>query len=186
MPRVLFPAVSAKIIGGGATTVGILKAGIAVGSVTAGLLSGPLGHVRRQGLAVLVAVIGWAAAVFAFGIVLLVTPGPATGGGAHWMLWVRLPAWRWPVPPIPSARYSDRTILQSATPDAMRGRLQGVFIMVVAGGPRLGDLVLGAGAELTNEAVTAMVGGFACIAVVLALAFAQPEFARYDAHRPTP
>ena len=37
------------------------------------------------------------------------------------------------------------TILQVATPDAMRGRLQGVFIVVVAGGPRLGDFTVGLG-----------------------------------------
>ena len=41
-----------------------------------------------------------------------------------------------------------QTILQSATPDDMRGRLQGIFIVVVAGGPRLGDLVLGTGGHL--------------------------------------
>ncbi len=30
-------------------------------------------------------------------------------------------------------------MMQVAAPDEMRGRLQGVFIVVVAGGPRLGD-----------------------------------------------
>jgi ENTS family enterobactin (siderophore) exporter len=76
------------------------------------------------------------------------------------------------------------SILQAATPDAMRGRLQGVFIVVVAGGPRLGDLLLGSVAELSGEAVAAVAGGLACVVAVVALAFLQPKFARYDAREP--
>jgi ENTS family enterobactin (siderophore) exporter len=77
------------------------------------------------------------------------------------------------------------TILQAATPDAMRGRLQGVFIVVVAGGPRLGDLVLGSVAELSSEAIAAIAGGLACVVAVIGLAFLQPRFRRYDAWEPS-
>lgn len=78
------------------------------------------------------------------------------------------------------------TILQAAAPDAMRGRLQGVFIVVVAGGPRLGDFVLGSAARINGEAVAAIGGGLACVLTVVVLARAQPGFARYDAQAPTP
>jgi len=185
MPRVLFPAVGATLIGGGATTVGILAAGMAVGSFAAGVFSGPLGHVRRQGLAVLVSVVGWGVAIAAFGVVVALSSGPDADGGADWMLW---PA----VVCLALAGAADvvsgvfrTTILQAATPDAMRGRLQGIFIVVVAGGPRLGDLVLGSVADLSDEAVAAIVGGLACAAVVIALGVLQPRFARYDAREPT-
>jgi MFS family permease len=186
MPRVLFPAIGAVVIGGGATTVGILVAAIAAGSMTAGLLSGPLGQVRRQGLAVLVSVVVWGFAVSAFGVVVTLAPGPAPGGGAHSMLW---PA----VACLVVAGAADQvssvfrnTILQAATPDHLRGRLQGVFIVVVAGGPHLGDLVLGSAGQVATEALAAVVGGLACVAVVVALALRQPRFARYDALRPAP
>lgn len=186
MPRVLFPAIGAAVIGGDATTVGILVAGIAVGSGLAGLLSGPLGHVRRQGLAVLIAVICWGVAIAGFGVVVALAPGASPGEGAHWILW---PA----VACLVVAGAADAvsavfrtTILQSATPDHLRGRLQGVFTVVVAGGPYAGDLVLGTGAEFASEAVAAIVGGLACVAVVLALAARQTRFARYDAWHPTP
>jgi ENTS family enterobactin (siderophore) exporter len=66
----------------------------------------------------------------------------------------------------------------------MRGRLQGVFIVVVAGGPRLGDLVLGTVAELSSEAIAAVAGGLACVLGVVALAVLQPRFSRYDAREP--
>jgi ENTS family enterobactin (siderophore) exporter len=186
MPRVLFPAIGAATVGGGATTVGILVAAIAGGSMVAGLLSGPLGQVRRQGLAVLVAVASWGLAITGFGVVVASSPGPAAGGSAHWTLW---PA----VGCLVVAGAADavssvfrNTILQAATPDQMRGRLQGVFIVVVAGGPHLGDLVLGTAAQLGTEALAAIAGGLACVAAVVGLGLRQPRFARYDARHPAP
>jgi len=185
MPRVLFPAIGASLIGGGAKTVGVLSAAVAVGSFVAGLLSGSLGRVRRQGLAVLIAVIGWGLAIAAFGLVVACSSGPGAGGRANWMLW---PAAGF----LALAGAADiisgvfrTTILQAATPDALRGRLQGVFIVVVAGGPRLGDLVLGTVAQLSRESVAAIAGGLACVLVVIALGLGQPRFARYDARNPS-
>ena len=78
------------------------------------------------------------------------------------------------------------TILQAATPDHLRGRLQGVFIVVVAGGPRLGELAGGFLASGIGEALTAVVGGLACILAIAVLARVQPGFLRYDARHPTP
>ena len=57
---------------------------------------------------------------------------------------------------------------------------------MVAGGPQLGQLVLGTTAQLTGEALAAVAGGAACLLVLLALARYQPAFARYDARHPTP
>ena len=55
------------------------------------------------------------------------------------------------------------TILQVAAPDQLRGRLQGVFIVVVAGGPRAGDFLAGSVASHTGEQVALVLGGAACI-----------------------
>jgi hypothetical protein len=79
-----------------------------------------------------------------------------------------------------------QTILQAATPDAMRGRLQGVFIVVVAGGPRLGDLVLGTASDQVGEAWAALGGGLLCVAVLVAVVALQRRFWDYDAHDPQP
>jgi hypothetical protein len=78
------------------------------------------------------------------------------------------------------------TILQAATPDHLRGRLQGVFIVVVAGGPRLGDFVSGTIATAYSEAFAAIAGGIACVLAVAALSAWQRGFLRYDALSPTP
>jgi hypothetical protein len=76
------------------------------------------------------------------------------------------------------------TILQVAAPDEMRGRLQGVFVVVVAGGPRLGDTVMGAVGSLIGPTLAIVAGGCACMAATAALAARFPGFARYDARVP--
>ncbi|WP_432542259.1 MFS transporter [Kineococcus sp. SYSU DK002] len=181
MPRVLYPAIAAAELGGGARTVGVLGAGFAAGSVLAGLFSGPLGAVRRQGAFVVGCIAVYGAAVAAFGVVLVLAPD-----GAGWALWlcVALLAVSGAADAV-SAVFRG-TILQVATPDALRGRLQGVFIVVVAGGPRLGDLVLGSAASAVGEASAAVAGGAACVVAVLVLAGRQRGFLRYDARHPVP
>ncbi|NIZ91641.1 MFS transporter [Kineococcus rubinsiae] len=181
MPRVLFPAVGAVLLGGGAETVGVLTAGIAIGSVLAGLLSGPLGAVRRQGAVVVGCIVVYGASIAGFGTVLVLAPD---GGSWRLPVLVLLLAVSGAADAVSSVFRG--TILQVATPDAMRGRLQGVFIVVVAGGPRLGDLVLGSTAEVTGEGLAALVGGMLCVAGVLLLARLQPRFVRYDALDPQP
>lgn len=193
-PRALFPAVGAVLLGGGATTAGALAASVAVGSVLASVLSGPLLGVVRHGVAIAVSVCAWGAAVAAFGVVLLrATPhgggGDLVGSPVPWgspALWAACGA-------LAAAGAADavssvfrNTVLQSAAPDRMRGRLQGVFIVVVAGGPRLGDLVAGTDASALGEALAAVVGGLACVAAVLLLCRWQRPFLAYDARSPVP
>ena len=78
------------------------------------------------------------------------------------------------------------TVLQVAAPDELRGRLQGVFIVVVAGGPRAGDFLVGSVGEATSERLALVLGGFACIVGVLVAVAVQRSFLRYDARNPTP
>jgi MFS family permease len=166
MPRALFPAVAAARFGG---TVGPLYAAIAIGSVIAGLSSGWIGRVRRQGVALVVAIVGWGGAV-------------ALSGLAH-QLWlcVALLAVAGAADLV-SAVYRQ-TILQTYAPDEMRGRMQGVFIAVVAGGPRLGDLRAGATASATSSTVSWVGGGIACMIVVAIVGVLVRPFWNYDARQ---
>ncbi|MCB5911925.1 MFS transporter [Streptomyces pinistramenti] len=171
-PRALFPAIAALWFGGDAKTVGLLVAAPAVGAVLGGLFSGWLGGVRRHGLAILIAVGAWGAAIASFGLSRHLWPGLfflAVAGCADTVSMV-----------------FRSTMLQAATPDKMRGRLQGVFIVVVAGGPRLGDFLAGSAADLTSPATTVIGGGLACVLVVTALGLGRRAFARYDARDPQP
>jgi MFS family permease len=165
MPRALFPAVGAARFHG---DVGWLYAAIAIGSVIAGLSSGWIGRVKRQGRALVFAIVGWGAAV-------------ALSGLAHqlWLVVVLLAFAG--AADLVSAVYRQ-TILQSYAPDEMRGRMQGVFIAVVAGGPRLGDVRAGATASLSGSATFSWVaGGIACMVVVAIAGPLVRPFWRYDA-----
>jgi len=183
MPRALFPAVAVLAFGGGARTVGYMASAVAVGSIVAMVFSGKLGDLRRQGLAVVVCVALWGVSISGFGI------SVALAGG----VWTRASALLMGAFFLACAGAADSvsavfrtTILQAATPDHLRGRLQGVFIVVVAGGPRLGDLVSGSVATVSSEAFAAIAGGIACVVAVAALTAWQRGFLRYDAQDPTP
>lgn len=176
MPRALFPAIATAWYGGSladvALIVGLLSAAPAVGSLIAMVLSGPFGKVRRQGLAVVVSICIWGAAIAAFGLVRSLPAALvflAIAGGADSV----------------SAIFRS-TILQAATPDEYRGRLQGIFTVVVVGGPRLGDVEAGAVAGVFGEAVSAVSGGLLCLAFTGLLIAAVPTFLRYDAQHPVP
>ncbi|MGV8979137.1 MAG: MFS transporter [Cellulomonas sp.] len=183
-PRVLFPAVGLVYLGGGATTTGVLTAAAAVGVGAAALFSGRLTRIRWQGRIISVAIVAWGFAVAGFGLVLVVT------GGTHpdHVLWLALAL---ALLMLVIAGGSDavssvfrQTILQTATPDDMRGRLQGVFIVVVAGGPRLGEAMLGGVATRIGEGWAAVIGGLVCVVLLTLLVRSQRSFWDYDARHP--
>jgi hypothetical protein len=68
------------------------------------------------------------------------------------------------------------TIIQLAVPDALRGRLSGLQIAVVSGGPRIGDMEAGAVATGFGDTISVVSGGLACIAGALLLARLLPGF----------
>jgi hypothetical protein len=75
------------------------------------------------------------------------------------------------------------TITQTLTPDAMRGRVSAVFSLVVASGPRLGDVESGTVAAVTSPRFSVVSGGLACLVSVAAIAFWMPGLAAYDSDR---
>ncbi|MEV6900792.1 MFS transporter [Amycolatopsis sp. NPDC051372] len=170
MPRALIPEMAERTFGdppGGGPALGLLYAALPAGAMLIGLFSGWLHRVSRQGVAVVVSICLWGAAVAAFGLahsLWLAVIFMALAGGADMV----------------SSVYRQ-AILQTATTDEMRGRLQGVFTVVVAGGPRLADLTHGwAGAAWGTEAA-ATGGGLLVIVLVLAAMLVLPAFWRYRA-----
>jgi MFS family permease len=167
-PRALFPQLAATEFG--ASSLGWLYAAAAIGALAAAVFGGWLSRVNRQGLAVLVAVAAWGVAIAAFGLthslVLAVVFLALAGAGD-----------------MVSAVFRS-SILQTAVPDEMRGRLQGVFTVVVAGGPRLGDMRAGGFASVMSVGLTSVTGGVMVLIGVLVIALAVPAFTRFDARNP--
>jgi hypothetical protein len=132
----------------------------------AALTTGWLEHARRLGRIVIAAVLVWGGTITLAGLVpslavacvLLAMAGAADSVSA----------------------VCRTTINQTMTPEALRGRMSSVYILVVTSGPRLGDLESGLSASVISASAAVSAGGVACILGAVACAFAFPELARYD------
>jgi len=166
MPKALFPEMAERTYGSEGA-LGWLFAGIPLGALLIGLLSGRVSRLRRSGVVVTVAIAIWGAAMFGFGLsqtLWLAVLMLAIGGAADMISGVHRGA-----------------ILQAAATDEMRGRIQGVFMVVVAGGPRLADLVHGWSAAEFGTSAAAAGGGIAVLVLLPITVAAVPAFWRYTA-----
>ena len=186
-PRALLPAIGAVVLGGGEAAVGVLLAAMAAGAFLAGLFSAPFTRLHAQGWGVYVSILVWGGAVAAFGGVVWWAQS-LPDGDPRLTLAFALAALCMAVGGAADSLSGvfRGSILQSATPDHLRGRLQGVFVVVVAGGPRLGELITGGASVVLGEGPTLLAGGVLCMLGVSALMRWQPGFLRYDARNPTP
>jgi MFS family permease len=166
LPRALFPVLASTQFHRGPQVVGLLFAAPAAGALVGALTGGWVRRVERQGVAVIWAVVGWGAAIVAFGLV-----GPHLGLA---MLFLAVAG----AADVISAIFRS-TILQLAAPEELRGRLSGIHILVVTGGPRLGDLEAGTVAQLFSPTISVVTGGLACIFGAGAVALAYPVLRRY-------
>jgi MFS family permease len=176
-PRALFPALAITVFAGDAGTLGLLQAAPAIGSLVAFAVSGWMGRVHRHGFVIVVSVAAYGLAVALAGVSAIGLPG------VLWLTVVLLAASG--SADMVSANYRT-TMLQAAAPDEMRGRLQGVFTVVVAGGPRLGDFLAGSLASLVGDSWAMLWGGVACVAGLALAVAAQRRFLAYDARAPQP
>ncbi len=169
MPRALFPALAVNHFHGGVATAGWLYAAPAVGAFLASISGGWMSRVHKQGVAIVAAILAWGAAITLFGLTssLVIALFFLAIAGASDTI---------------SAVFRS-TILQTDAPEGMQGRLSGVFMVVVAGGPRLGDLEAGAVAAASSNAFSVVSGGLICIGLTLVLSAMVPAFVRYDSRK---
>lgn len=181
MPRALFPEMASLNFGGpsaGGLVFALLFAAIPTGAVIGGVFSGWVSRIERHGFAVVVCILVWGASMAGFGLsvaladrwttsMLVVALAMLVIGGAADMA---------------SAAFRT-SMLQEAADDAMRGRLQGVFIVVVAGGPRIADTAHGVAAAGVGAAAAAAGGGVFVVIGVVAAAVLVPSFVRYRVTR---
>jgi MFS family permease len=167
LPKALYPALAFGQYHGGPGTASLMYAAPAAGALIPTLVGGLVTRVNRQGLGVVVAVAVWGGAITLFGL---------TG-----TLWVGLLMLALAGAADTVSSVYRQTMMQVATPPGMQGRLQGVYIVVVTGGPRLGDLESGSVGSMSTPRFSVVSGGLACMAGVGLLALAVPSLLRYDA-----
>jgi MFS family permease len=167
MPLGLFPAIAARF--GNATYLGALYAAPAAGALVAGLGSGWVAYVRRQGLVVVAAASLWGVAIAGFAF-----------ADRFWLALVL----------VGLAGLADQVsaifrnaMLLALTPDRLLGRVRGIEFMQVASAPSLGNLEAGVVASLTSIRTSVASGGLLCVAGTLASAAAFPVLVRYEAKR---
>jgi MFS family permease len=166
MPRALFPVLSLSVYHAGASGTGLLFAAVSAGATVAALTTGWLEDARWLGRIVLGAVAVWGVAIAAAGLVGSIVAATvlfAIAGAADSV-----------------SAVCRSTISQTLTPDSVRGRMSSVFSLVVASGPRLGDVEAGTIASVASPRVSVVSGGVACVASVGLIAALFPELARYD------
>ena len=162
MPRAVFPALALTVFGGGPRTLGFLYAAPGAGALLGAVTAGWIPRIRRQGRAVIAAVLVWGAAITCFGLVRWLPAALAllaVAGCAD----------------VISAVFRG-TIIQLSVPDELRGRMMGMQMAAVAGAPRIGDAESGAVAAAFTPLTSVVSGGLACIAGALILARLLPAF----------
>jgi MFS family permease len=181
MPRALFPQIADQAFRGpeeGGLAFAVLFAAIPAGAVVGGVFSGWVSGVSRQGVAVVVAILVWGLAMTGFGV--------ATALADSWPRAMLVAAVLMLViggaADMASAAFR-MSMLQSAADDAVRGRLQGIFLVVVVGGPRIADVAHGASAALVGTAAAAAGGGVLVVVGTVVAAIAVPSFVRYRVTR---
>ncbi|MFF0085125.1 MFS transporter [Streptomyces canus] len=167
MPRALFPQLASETYASydEGVALGLLFAAIPIGAVVGGLFSGVFSRARRHGWMVIGAVVAWGVAITGFGL-----------SGSLWLAVVFLAAAG--VADMVSMVFRGAILLSAAT-DEMRGRMQGVFTVVVAGGPRLADVLHGTAGSAFGARPAVAGGGILVVAVMLTLAFTFPALRRY-------
>jgi MFS family permease len=173
MPAALWPVLALDVFRVGPTGVGLLAAAPGAGAFLGALLSGWVGRIERIGWAVIVAVAAWGAAIVAFGLATFSFPLAlvflALAGAAD----------------VLSAVFRS-TIVQLDTPDALRGRVTALHILVVTSGPRLGDVEAAAVASIAGAQFSVVSGGLLCLLGVVAVARLFPELRQHVASGEAP
>lgn len=167
-PRALFPVLAATTFGAGPSGLGLLYSAPGAGALVAAVVAtGWVGRMRRPGLAVILSVALWGAAIVGFGLVSTLWLGLvllAIAGAADSI-----------------SAVCRSTMMQTLTPDEYRGRMSATYSMVVVGGGYLGDIEAGSVAAAFTPKISVVSGGALCLAGIAAVAVAFPSLRLYRA-----
>jgi MFS family permease len=177
MPRALIPQISSVDFGetgDGGLFYALLFAAVPLGAVVGGVFSGTVTRMRRQGAGIVVSVLCWGAAIIVMGLAVNL----ADGRVGLWA-WVAVAAFVVGGVADMFSSVQRSAMLQEAADDRMRGRLQGVFLIVVAGGPRLADMLHGWAGSVVSAGTATLVGGVLVIVGTIVAVAVVPSFLAY-------
>jgi hypothetical protein len=161
----LMPIFANEVLGVGAQGYGFMRAAPAVGAFLAALFLTSR-RIQKQGpvLLVAVAIFGVATALFGastwFPLTLVVLAITGTADTVSMVI--------------------RGTLRQLLTPDELRGRMTAVNMVFVAGGPQLGEFVVGLTASIIGAPLAVMIGGTLCVLLVGGTALKVPSLRQFD------
>ena len=147
----MFPGFADEVFGNGAHGLALLQSAQGVGAMIGGALM--LGHGRLQGLTrlTLANIVVMSLATVAFALV---------SGDMFWLACLLIVVVGYA---LTMQSTGNQTLIQSAADPAMRGRVLGLYGLVARGGPAVGALVMGVGAEHFGLRAPAILGACLCL-----------------------
>jgi ENTS family enterobactin (siderophore) exporter len=167
--RVLYPAL-AMSWNMSAAEIGLLYAALPLGAAIGALTSGKLAHSERPGVIMLMTSVGAFVAIGLFSLM----PVWALG-----VLLLALCGWLTAVSSL-----LQYTLLQTQTPEAMLGRINGLWTAQNVTGDAIGAALLGAMGSMMTPASSASISGLVLAAIGLVLVVALGELRRFRQTQP--
>jgi len=162
----LIPAWSVEVLGGTAATNGLLLSARGVGSLIAGLMIAALGRYQIKGRLLTLGSFAMALALLAFAAARLLPLSLLAFAAVGWgfMLIIN----------------TVNALVQNQVPDALRGRVMGIYVLVFFGMTPIGSLAAGVAAAAFGEPITV------ALTAVLLLGFAGLLWLRWPGLRRLP
>ncbi len=148
----LLPVFAADVLKVGPEALGLMRAMPAAGAVAAGLVFTRLGTVRPAGTLLFVSLVLFTASIFVFAL-----------SGTLWLSLIALFVYGAADMVSVNIRL---TIIQLATPDELRGRVNSVNALFIATSNDLGDFRAGAVATVLSPVATVLLGGLMAAGIV--------------------
>ena len=163
----LLPVYARDILHAGAGGLGWLRAAPAVGAFCMAILLAHLPPLRQAGRAMLLAVMGFGLATIVFGM-----------SHVFWLSWVMLCL----TGALDNISVVVRhTLVQTLTPDHMRGRVSAVNSIFIGSSNEIGGLESGLVAQAFTPAVSVISGGIGTLVVAAIWALAFPHLRQFGA-----
>jgi len=167
--RVLYPAL-AMSWNMSAAEIGLLYAALPLGAAIGALTSGKLAHSERPGVIMLVTSVGAFVAIGLFSLMPVWVLGALLLALCGWLTAV--------------SSLLQYTLLQTQTPEAMLGRINGLWTAQNVTGDAIGAALLGAMGSMMTPASSASIGGLVLAAIGLVLVVALGELRRFRQTQP--
>ena len=157
----LMPAWAVRILHGHATLNGLLQSARGLGSLVGALLIAALGRFAFRGKLLVVGALSFPMLLIAFSFIRgqILSLVCLFGLGFALILVFNL----------------ANAVVQSLTPDALRGRVMSVYSLVFFGSLPIGSLIIGAMADKFGEPTTILVNAFVVLAFTAVIALAVPQ-----------